>query len=75
MLTTNPLFSFAMAEMTTLLAAIYRNYSTCIQERQKGISPGIISRFELLYDETYENVQVSDMALNLIRDDHACASD
>ena len=58
---THPLTSFAMAEMTTLLAAVYKNYSTCIQERQKGISPGIISRFELLYDEAYENVQVSDI--------------
>ncbi|KAH7120327.1 putative benzoate 4-monooxygenase cytochrome P450 [Dactylonectria estremocensis] len=42
----------AMAEMTTLLAAIYRTYTTTVQERQKGISPGITSRFEVFYDET-----------------------
>ncbi|KAH7153542.1 putative benzoate 4-monooxygenase cytochrome P450 [Dactylonectria macrodidyma] len=42
----------AMAEMTTLLAAIYRTYTTAVQERQKGISPGITSRFEVFYDET-----------------------
>ncbi|KAF7557142.1 hypothetical protein G7Z17_g918 [Cylindrodendrum hubeiense] len=42
----------AMAEMTTLLAAIYREYTTSGYERQKGVSPGITSRFEVFYDET-----------------------
>ncbi|KAH7020341.1 putative benzoate 4-monooxygenase cytochrome P450 [Ilyonectria destructans] len=43
----------AMAEMTTLLAAIYREYTTSGYERQKGVSPGITSRFEVFYDETF----------------------
>ncbi|EEA20889.1 hypothetical protein TMatcc_000885 [Talaromyces marneffei ATCC 18224] len=42
----------AMAEMTTLLAAIYRRYTTSGYDRQKGISPGITSRFEVFYDES-----------------------
>ncbi|KAJ5305779.1 hypothetical protein N7508_004794 [Penicillium antarcticum] len=43
----------AMAEMTTLLAAIYRKYTTSGYEKQKGVSPGITSRFEVFYDETF----------------------
>ncbi|TVY57168.1 Cytochrome P450 monooxygenase aflV [Lachnellula cervina] len=46
----------AMAEMTTLVAAVYKNYSTKIQVRQKGISPGITSRFEVFSDETFAEV-------------------
>ncbi|KAL2833022.1 cytochrome P450 [Aspergillus cavernicola] len=42
----------AMAEMTTLLAAIYRRYSTSEYRGQTGASPGITSRFEVFYDET-----------------------
>ncbi|KAF3387648.1 Cytochrome P450 monooxygenase yanH [Penicillium rolfsii] len=42
----------AMAEMTTLLAAIYRRYSTREYERQRGTGPVITSRFEVFYDET-----------------------
>ncbi|KAJ5742727.1 uncharacterized protein N7511_011128 [Penicillium nucicola] len=43
----------AMAEMTTLLAAIYRKYTTSGYKKQKGVSPGITSRFEVFYDETF----------------------
>lgn len=50
--------SLAMAEMTTLVAAVYMNYSTSIQEKQKGISPGITSRFEVFSDETFAEVGV-----------------
>ncbi|TVY15643.1 Cytochrome P450 monooxygenase aflV [Lachnellula arida] len=46
----------AMAEMTTLVAAVYKNYSTKIQDRQEGISPGITSRFEVFSDETFAEV-------------------
>jgi hypothetical protein len=49
-----------MAEMTTLLAALYRKYSTSGQERQKGASPGITSRFEVFYDETFDRVKVGE---------------
>lgn len=47
-----------MAEMTTLLAALYRKYTTTEQDRQKGVSPGISSRFELFYDETFDRFAV-----------------
>lgn len=50
-----------MAEMTTLLAALYRKYTTTEQERQKGISPGISSRFELFYDETCDRFEVREI--------------
>jgi uncharacterized protein YozE (UPF0346 family) len=48
-----------MAEMTTLLAAIYRRYTTIGYDRQKGISPGITSRFEVFYDESFPKFVVS----------------
>jgi hypothetical protein len=50
--------SLAMAEMTTLLAAVYKNYNTKIQARQDGISPGVTSRFEIFSDETFPEVGV-----------------
>jgi len=46
----------AMAEMTTLVAAVYKNYSTKIQDRQEGISPGITSRFEVFSDANFAKV-------------------
>lgn len=48
-----------MAEMTTLLTTLYMNYTTTEQERQKGASPGITSRFEVFYDEKFNRVSVS----------------
>ncbi|KAJ5712553.1 benzoate 4-monooxygenase cytochrome P450 [Penicillium malachiteum] len=47
----------AMAEMTTLLAAIYRRYTTSEYERQRDISPGVTSRFEVFYDETLPKME------------------
>ncbi|KAJ6008670.1 hypothetical protein N7522_003686 [Penicillium canescens] len=47
----------AMAEMTTLLAAIYRKYTTSGYEKQQGVSPGITSRFEVFYDETFSTFE------------------
>ncbi|KIM93826.1 hypothetical protein OIDMADRAFT_61096 [Oidiodendron maius Zn] len=41
----------AMAEMSTLLAALYRNYTTEPREGFDVVSPGITSRFEVFYDE------------------------
>ncbi|KAJ5953245.1 benzoate 4-monooxygenase cytochrome P450 [Penicillium verhagenii] len=49
----------AMAEMTTLLAAIYRRYTTSEYERQRGVSPGVTSRFEVFYDETLPKMEAS----------------
>jgi cytochrome P450 len=45
----------ANAEMLTLVAAVYRKYSTCA--RHPDTSPGITSRFELFYDETMPKVR------------------
>ncbi|KAK0105015.1 hypothetical protein ONS95_004616 [Cadophora gregata] len=42
----------AMAEMTTLTAAIYRTYRTKVKAGTEHTSPGITSRFEVFYDET-----------------------
>ncbi|GKT97551.1 benzoate 4-monooxygenase cytochrome P450 [Colletotrichum tofieldiae] len=49
----------AMAEMTTLLAALYLKYTTSEKDRQKNVSPGITSRFEVFFDETFATVRVS----------------
>ncbi|OKL56728.1 hypothetical protein UA08_07860 [Talaromyces atroroseus] len=48
----------AMAEMTTLLAAIYRRYTTSECKRQRGVSPGITSRFEVFYDESQPRFKI-----------------
>ncbi|KAJ5836014.1 cytochrome P450, partial [Penicillium robsamsonii] len=47
----------AMAEMTTLLAALYRKYTTQIINDFDVISPGITSRFEVFYDEDCSGVR------------------
>lgn len=46
----------AMAEMTTLVSAIYRRYETGIPEFFEGVTPGITSRFELFYEESYKKI-------------------
>lgn len=48
-----------MAEMTALVPAIYRRYETRIDPRSAGVSPGITSRFEVFYDETFEKMEVN----------------
>ncbi len=48
-----------MAEMTTLAAAIYRNYSTKVKKGTEDISPGVTSRFEVFRDETKPFMKVS----------------
>lgn len=48
-----------MAEMTMLLAAIYRKYTTRLHAKQENASPGITSRFEVFGDETTPGVTVS----------------
>ena len=53
-----------MAEMTTLLAAIYRKYTTSEYELQRGISPGITSRFEVFYDESLPKMEVGSTESN-----------
>ncbi len=51
--------SLAMAEMTALVAAIYRKYETSIAPGFEDKSPAITSRFELFYDETVSQIEVS----------------
>ena len=48
-----------MAEMTALVAAVYREYNTSIAPGFEDKSPAITSRFELFYDETVPQIAVS----------------
>jgi len=50
--------SLAMAEMTSLTAAIYRKYRTKVKKGTEDVSPGITSRFEVFYDETKARMKV-----------------
>jgi hypothetical protein len=52
-------YSLAMAEMTALVAAVYREYNTSIAPGFDEKSPAITSRFELFYDETVPQIAVS----------------
>ena len=48
-----------MAEMTTLVAAVYRKYNTNIAKGFEGKTPAITSRFELFYDVTMPEIEAS----------------
>lgn len=47
----------AMAEMTTLLASIYRKYSTEIAPGFQGVSPGVTARYEVFSDERFPKME------------------
>jgi len=47
-----------MAEMTTLAATIYREYSTALAPGFEHATPGITARFELFYDERFPKIMV-----------------
>lgn len=47
-----------MAEMTTLVAAIYRNYTTTTKADFDVVSPGITARYEVFYDEGCKGMRV-----------------
>lgn len=47
-----------MAEMTTLVAAIYRKYSTITKDDFDVVSPGITARYEVFYDENCKSMRV-----------------
>jgi hypothetical protein len=51
--------SLAMAEMKTLLAAVYQRYSTTLSPGWEGRSPAITSRFELVFDDFFSVDRVS----------------
>ncbi|KAH0289030.1 putative P450 monooxygenase [Aureobasidium namibiae CBS 147.97] len=46
----------AMAEMTVLVVAVYREYTTSIAPGFEDKSPAITSRFELFYDESVPKI-------------------
>ncbi|KAL6364456.1 hypothetical protein LRP88_01857 [Fusarium phalaenopsidis] len=47
----------AMAEMTTLIAALYREYQTSIAPGFEDTTPGITARVEVFYDERFPTLQ------------------
>ncbi|OJI95887.1 hypothetical protein ASPVEDRAFT_156755 [Aspergillus versicolor CBS 583.65] len=47
----------AMAEMTTLLASVYRIYKTEIAPEFKGVSPGVTARYEIFYDDQFPRME------------------
>ncbi|KAG9625144.1 hypothetical protein KCU64_g19439, partial [Aureobasidium melanogenum] len=46
----------AMAEMTALTVGIYREYTTSVAPGFENKTPGITSRFEVFYDETFPEI-------------------
>ena len=48
-----------MVEMTTLVATLYRQYSTSIAPEFEETSPGITARVEVFFDERFSKMQVS----------------
>lgn len=48
-----------MAEMTTLAATLYREYSTSIAPGFEDITPGITARVEVFFDERFPKMQVN----------------
>ena len=54
-------FSLAMAEMTTLVAAIYRRYYTSIGEGFEDTTPAITARVEIFCEERFRAVRVSSL--------------
>jgi hypothetical protein len=51
--------SLAMAEMTTLVAAVYRRYHTSIGEGFEDTTPAITARVEIFCEERFRAVRVS----------------
>ncbi|KAJ0415114.1 cytochrome P450 [Aspergillus carlsbadensis] len=47
----------AMAEMTTLLASVYKAYRTEIAPGFQGVSPGVTARYEVFYDEQFPRME------------------
>ncbi|CAL3972979.1 unnamed protein product [Diplocarpon coronariae] len=54
----------AMAEMTTLTAAIYRKHRTTVTPGTGNTSPAITSRVEVLYDETKQDLREHECYIN-----------
>ena len=54
-----------MAEMSSLIAAIYLKYQTTLIG-DSDYSPGINSRFELFFDVRFKTIKVPSQAFKLI---------
>lgn len=55
--------SLAMAEMTTLVAAIYRRYHTSIGESFEDTTPAITARVEIFCEERFRAMRVSSLRI------------
>ena len=62
-------YSLAMAEMTALVVAVYRDYTTSIAPGFEDKSPAITSRFELFYDESVPEIAVSSYCFGISEQD------
>lgn len=51
-------YSLAMAEMTTLVASIYRKYTTATSGGFDEVSPAITARYEVFYEESCRAMRV-----------------
>jgi hypothetical protein len=63
--------SLAMAEMTVLVATVYRNFRTSLAPGMENASPGVTSRFEVFHDVTLDEVKVSFILGNLTNEQTA----
>lgn len=57
-----------MAEMTTLLASVYRQYRTEIAPGFYGVSPGVTARYEVFYDEGFPRMEEHTCWVKFIRE-------
>ena len=57
--------SLALAEMKTLLAAIYQTYETKLSPEFEKLSPTATSRFELVYDDAFPIMKVCPTVVSL----------
>lgn len=54
-----------MAEMTTLVATIYRKYGTSIGTGFEDVTPAITARVEIFHEERFRAVQVGSITVHL----------
>ncbi|KAL4939692.1 cytochrome P450 [Aspergillus oleicola] len=58
----------AMAEMTTLLASVYRVYKTEIASGFRGVSPGVTARYEVFYDDRFPRMEEHACWVRFVKD-------
>ncbi|KAF9883358.1 hypothetical protein FE257_003574 [Aspergillus nanangensis] len=57
----------AMAEMTTLLASVYRKYRTEIAPEFVDVTPGVTARYEVFYDERFSQMEEHTCWIRFVR--------